>query len=74
MIGVGVGVAVGMYFGGPAGAATGLAEGAIIGHGLDRVITRIANDITGPNWKNFERGVNHAGGQLSQEWKKVWNI
>ena len=41
--------------------------GLIIGHGLDRVITRVVNDITGPAWQAIENGpVGDALGSLAE--------
>lgn len=55
-IGFGVGLAVGTFFGGPGGGAAGAGEGMLIGHGLDRVVTNVSNDVTGPIWKSIEDG------------------
>lgn len=55
-IGSGVGLAVGTFYGGPAGGTAGAASGMLIGHGLDRVVTNISNDVTGPLWRSIERG------------------
>jgi hypothetical protein len=52
-IGFGVGLIIGTMAGDPIDGAVG---GTLIGHGLDRVVTAIANDVTGPAWKQLERG------------------
>ena len=78
-IGFGTGIIVGTYTGGIQGALGGGVAGAIIGHGLDRIITRVSNDITGPAWKELENGIigkslGDLGGGISKAWKKAIGI
>ena len=53
IIGTGVGFVLGTLYGDPVGTSV---EGQAIGHFVDRQITRIQNDITGPWWATVENG------------------
>src|SRR5689334_476354 len=47
----------------------------LIGHGVDRLSTRLANDVSGPLWRSLEQGpvgkhLGTLGGDISREAKK----
>ena len=53
IIGTGVGLVLGIIYGDPVGTSV---EGQAVGHFLDREITRIQNDVSGPWWATVENG------------------
>ena len=63
-IGFAGGLVVGTVYGVPEAAIPAM----VVGHGLDRLSTRVCNDITGPAWKRIEKGpLGQAAGDLGRD-------
>lgn len=68
-IGFGIGLVIGVCAGDP---VEGALAGALVGHGMDRVITRVVNDITGPAWEAVQHGP--VGQVLGDAGREISNI